>query len=839
MPDALPDPFTSLWFDQPAQQDWNRALPIGNGRFGAMIYGNIVAERLQLNEDSLWNGGPRDRRNPDAREHLPVLRQLLADGRLAAAHDLVHDALAGIPDSQRCYEPLADLFLHFEHPGAPVAVSADEMALASGYATPRFDPALLSHYRRALDLRTAVMSVDYTLNNTSYARRHLASTVDQVIALHLRAGRPGGLTLRLRLERGPRESYSTRYADTVGFVADAAREPADARTSPALLLRGRAGGEDGVRFAVGLRARIAGGALRRIGETLCIDAADSVTLVLAAATTFREDDPAAFVIGRTGAALARGWDKIRADHEREYRSRFDRASLTLGAPAAAEAGAGSIPVDLRLKRARESGGDPVLASLYFNYARYLLISSSRPGSLPANLQGLWNADFWPSWGSKYTININTEMNYWIAEPANLADCHQPLFDHLGRVVESGRETARVMYGCRGFVAHHNTDLWADTCPTDRNAGASYWTIGGAWLVLHAWDRFDYDRDPGSLAAAYALLREASLFFLDFLIEDARGRLVLSPTCSPENTYRLPNGEAGVLCAGCTMDSQLLSILFRRTAQAAQLLGRRPLAAAAIAGDHDFLARVAAAAARLPQPAVGRHGQLLEWLEDYEELDPQHRHVSHAFGLHPGDLISPRRTPDLARAIRVTLERRGDAGTGWCMAWKACMWARLGDGERAHRLLGNLLAPVETVSLANRDTAYEDGGTYPNLFCAHPPFQIDGNFGGAAAILEMLLQSHETEPDADAPDAPLGLPVIHLLPALPSAWPAGSFRGFRARGGCEVDLQWEAATPVHVALRASTATSVCVRHGDVLKKLRLQPGAETVLAGPGLELRAES
>ncbi len=782
-----------------------------------MIYGNVVAERFQLNEDSLWNGGPRDRCNPDTREHLPELRRLLEEGRLAEAHRRVHDVMGGIPDSQRCYEPLADLFLRLAHPGVTVTVPPGQMALADGYTTPDFERALLTSYRRELDLRTAILSTHYTLNGVGYSRRHLASDVDQAIVVRLEADRPGALSMQVRMERGPRESYSTRFADSVGFV----RQEGAAR--PVLLLRGRAGGEDGVKFAAVMGASIEGGSMRTIGETLYIEGADAVTLALAAATSFRETDPAAASVSRVHAVLDRSWVQIRADHEREYRRLYDRAELTLGGATTASS---MLPTDQRLRNFGKSGGDPALASLYFNYARYLLISSSRPGSLPANAQGLWNKDFWPSWGSKYTININTEMNYWIAEPANLAVCHRALFDHLDRVVESGRRTAQTMYGCRGFVAHHNTDLWADTTPTDRNAGASYWLLGGAWLVLHAWDNYDFGRDPASLHKACDLLMEASLFFLDFLVEDKKGRLIVSPTCSPENTYRLPNGEVGVLCAGSTMDSQLLAILFRRTQQAAHLLGRT----SETAESRAFFDRLAAAAVRLPRPEIGRHGQLMEWLEDYEEQEPQHRHVSHGFGLHPGDIISPRQTPALAKAMRTTLERRGDEGTGWGMAWKACFWARLGDGDHAHRLLRNLLAPVDAIDLKSKDTTYERGGSYANLFCAHPPFQIDGNFGGAAAILEMLLQSHETAPDKHGGSHAPGKPVVHLLPALPAAWSEGTFRGLRVRGGCEVDLCWSRHRPTRVALRNTLAieTELVLCHAGKTRELRLEPGREFVI-----------
>lgn len=476
--------------------------------------------------------------------------------------------------------------------------------------------------------------------------------------------------------------------------------------------------------------------------------------------------------------------------------------LDLGVSATATA---QQPTDERVKAFAKGAADPQLEALYFQFGRYLLISSSRPGGQPANLQGLWNQDIHPAWDSKYTVNINTEMNYWPAEVANLAECHQPLFDLIERLVEPGKKTAQAMYGCRGFVTHHNTDIWADTCPTDRNLAASYWVMGSGWLALHLWDHYDYGRDRAFLERTYPVLKEACRFYLDFLIEDAKGRLIICPTSSPENTYRLPNGEAGVLSAGCSMDSQILDKLFRSTREAAAILGL----------DEEFSKELESARLRLTSPTVGAHGRLLEWPEDYDELEPQHRHCSHLFALHPGDQITPAGTPDLAAAARQTLERRGDDGTGWSIAWKINFQARLGNGEHALRLLRNLLELVETNS-----TDYHHGGSYPNLFCAHPPFQIDGNFGGCAAIAEMLLQSHETREDIETGQ---NLQVIHLLPALPVAWPSGEFRGFRARGGIEVDLSWRESRMEKCILRSARPAACYLRFSDRLEKILLIAG----------------
>ncbi len=745
-----------LWYREPAGTEWTRALPLGAGRLGAMVFGNVAEERIQLNEDSVWAGGPRDRINPDALATLPEIRRLLFAGRLAEAHTLTLDALSGIPDSMRHYEPLGDLLLSFAH--------NDEAT---------------TEYERELDLNDAVVRVRYRVGATTYTREHLTSNPDQVFAMRITADQPGALSLHARIQRGPMDSYSSRYSDTLC--------PED---GCALTMSGAASGEGGVRFACTLRATVEGGTLRSLGETLIIEGADAVTLVLAAATSYREADPGSISRSRVQHAAAQGWAALRARHLEEYQPYFNRVELSL-APHADDRG--GLPTDERLARVREGAVDAGLDALYFHYGRYLLIACSRPGSLAANLQGIWNDSFTPSWGSKYTININTQMNYWPAESCNLPEMTGPLFDLVEGIRVNGRKVAREMYNCRGFVCHHNTDLWHDCTPTDRNLSSSFWPMGGAWLSLHLWEHFAFTGDRAFLARSYDTLKEASLFFLDFLVEDAKGRLVTSPTSSPENTYLLPNGEQGTLCAGASMDCQILEMLFRACLQAGETLDV----------DTEFRQQIETARLRLPQPSIGQHGQLMEWPEDFAEIEVGHRHISHLFALYPGDMISPLTTPELATAARTTLERRlahGGGHTGWSRAWIINFWARLQDSTRAYANLQALLAK----------------STLPNLFDDHPPFQIDGNFGGTAGIVEMLLQSHQGE--------------LHLLPALPDAWPQGMARGLCARGGFILEFHWADGDLTSLTLHSLLGGPCRLRTGAHVQTYQTTPGETLTLDG---------
>ena len=807
-----------LWYHQPASI-WEEALPLGNGKTGAMVFGGFKREKFQLNDNTLWSGYPDPGNNPAAPKYLALVRKAVTDGdyELAAKY---WKKMQG-PYSAR-YLHMANLYLDF--------LPKDTAA---------------SQFTRSLDLSTALASVTYKSSGVKFTREALISYPDKVMAVRLTADKKKNISLAISLNSKLQYSTSVTAADELVLKGKAPMHVANRESEPLQVVYDKAAGE-GMNFEVRLKVKTEGGTVTKTDTSLVVSNADAATIYLTEATSFNGfnkspglegKDPAVETKANMEAAFKKTYEQLKASHIADYQKLFNRVKLDLGFDKEAL----KLPTDQRMLRLNNGKSDNHLQTLYYQFGRYLLIACSRPGSPPANLQGMWNDHVQPPWGSNYTTNINTEMNYWLAESTNLSECHEPLFDFMGQLAVNGRETAKVNYNIQqGWCTHHNSDIWAKTSPPggyewDPRSQARWacWPMAGAWFSTHLWEHYLFTGDKEFLQKqGWPLMKGASQFLLAWLVDGPDGYLVTNPATSPENVFKV-NGKEYHISMATTMDIAITRELFAACIRAADV----------VKDDSGIKKELETALKKLYPYHIGQYGQLQEWFKDWDSPEDKHRHLSHLFGLYPGSQITPRLTPELAAAAKQSMIHRGDVSTGWSMAWKINWWARLGDGNHAYKILTQGLTYINPREIKE---TMGGGGTYPNLFDAHPPFQIDGNFGATAGMTEMLMQSHEAE--------------INLLPALPDDWRAGSIKGIKARGGFEVDVTWAEGKLVNTSIVSNLGGKCRVRAGVPVKVVEIasassKPALENSAAvaaelhtppykkntnavGPSLDLRQE-
>ena len=767
---------TKLQFNKPAEF-FEETLVLGNGKMGASIFGGVNSDKIFLNDITLWAGEPVDANiNPEAYKNLPAIREALKSENYKLADSLNKKLQGKFSES---YAPLGTLFIHVQHRGAA------------------------KKYSRELDLSQATSKISYEVDGVLFTREYFISHPDQVMAIKLTSSKKGSLTFELKFNTLLKfETTTDLHRLNMNGYAPVHADPSYLGDTPNAIVFDAS---KGTRFTASAAIKNYDGEVYETAHAIGVKDATEATVYVSIATSFNgfDKNPATegldnkeIAFRKLTSGVQKGFDELKKAHVADYQAYFNRVNLSLG-----ETTAPQLPTDERLKRYAMGKEDKNLEVLYFNYGRYLLISSSRTPGVPANLQGLWNPHMRPPWSSNYTININAEENYWLAENTNLSEIHAPLLTFIKNVAQTGQVTAKTFYGTRGWAAGHNSDIWAMSNPVGNfgkgDPSWANWNMGGVWLSTHLWEHYAFSRDIDWLRKeAYPLMKGAAQFCLDWLVEDKNGNLITSPATSPENMYVTQQGYVGATMYGGTADLAMIRELFLQTMAASKVLNT----------DSEFRSEIEKALAKLYPYQIGKKGNLQEWYFDWEDMDPKHRHQSHLFGLYPGHHMTPSSTPDLAKASRKTLEIKGDETTGWSKGWRINLWARLWDGNHAYKMIRELLKYVPPDEMK---TDYQrGGGTYPNLFDAHPPFQIDGNFGGAAAFAEMLVQSSENE--------------IRLLPALPDAWPTGEVKGICARGGFEIAMKWVNKSIVKITLSSKNGGTTTLIYRGVTKQITLRP-----------------